>query len=215
MFIMVDNNTRYCMTSTHFNKSAETILAQIKKNIQYVETQFDRKVREINSDRGTEFTNDQIAEYFVSKGIHHIFSGTQDHAANGRAERYIRTIITDAITLLRQSNLCIKFWEYAVNSATDVRNCLENHSTGQLPLKAISGQPVKVRFMSFLPFGEQGIILNHKYSKLKQPGLSAIILCKDPDRHGYKLFVPSTKKIVTSSNYRLSNYAKDPILRNT
>ncbi|KOG98498.1 integrase catalytic domain-containing protein DI49_2906 [Saccharomyces eubayanus] len=215
MFIMVDNNTRYCMTSTHFNKSAETILAQIKKNIQYVETQFDRKVREINSDRGTEFTNDQIAEYFVSKGIHHIFSGTQDHAANGRAERYIRTIITDAITLLRQSNLCIRFWEYAVNSATDVRNCLENHSTGQLPLKAISGQPVKVRFMSFLPFGEQGIILNHKYSKLKQPGLSAIILCKDPNRHGYKLFVPSTKKIVTSSNYTLSNYAKDPILRNT
>ena len=147
MLIMVDNNTRYCMTSTHFNKNAETILAQIRKNIQYVETQFDRKVREINSDRGTEFTNDQIEEYFISKGIHHILTSTQDHAANGRAERYIRTIVTDATTLLRQSNLRVKFWEYAVTSATNIRNCLEHKSTGKLPLKAISRQPVTVRLM--------------------------------------------------------------------
>ncbi|CAI4054592.1 uncharacterized protein SKDI_01G0670 [Saccharomyces kudriavzevii IFO 1802] len=215
MLIMVDNNTRYCITSTHFNKNAETILAQIKKNIQYVETQFDRKVREINSDQGTEFTNDQIAKYFVSKGIHHIFSATQDHAANGRAERYIRTIVTDATTLLKHSNLRIKFWEYAVTSATNVRNCLENKTTGQLPLKAISSQPVKVRFMSFLPFGEQGIIWNHKHNKLEPSGLSAIILCKDPNSHGYKFFVPSIKKIVTSDNYTIPDYAVDPILRNT
>lgn len=215
MFIMVDNNTRYCMTSTHFNKNAETILAQIKKNIQYVETQFDRKVRKINSDQGTEFTNDQIAEYFVSKGIHHIFSATQDHAANGRAERHIRTIVTDATTLLKHSNLRIKFWEYAVTSATNVRNCLENKATGQLPLKAISSQPVKVRFMSFLPFGEQGIIWNHNHNKLKPSGLRAIILCKDPNSHGYKFFVPSLKKIVTSDNYTIPDYAVDPILRNT
>ena len=190
-------------------------MAQIKKNIQYVETQFDRKVREINSDQGTEFTNDQIAKYFVSKGIHHIFSATQDHAANGRAERYIRTIVTDATTLLKHSNLRIKFWEYAVISATNVRNCLENKTTGQLPLKAISSQPVKVRFMSFLPFGEQGIIWNHNHNKLKPSGLSAIILCKDPNSHGYKFFVPSIKKIVTSDNYTIPDYAVDPILRNT
>lgn len=215
MFIMVDNNTRYCMTSTHFNKNAETILAQIKKNIQYVETQFDRKVRKINSDQGTEFTNDQIAKYFVSKGIHHIFSTTQDHAANGRAERYIRTIVTDATTLLKHSNLRIKFWEYAVTSATNVRNCLENKTTGQLPLKAISSQPVKVRFMSFLPFGEQGIIWNHNHNKLKPSGFNAIVLCKDANSYGYKFFVPSIKKIVTSDNYTIPDYAVDPILRNT
>lgn len=107
---MVDESTGYCITSTHFNRNAETILAQIKKNIQYVESQFDRKVKEINSDQGNEFTNDQIEKYLVSKGIRHIFSATQDYAANGRAERYIRTIVTDATTLLKHSNLRIKFW---------------------------------------------------------------------------------------------------------
>lgn len=215
MLIMVDNNTRYCMTSTHFNKNAETILAQIRKNIQYVETQFDRKVREINSDRGTEFTNDQIEEYFISKGIHHILTSTQDHAANGRAERYIRTIITDATTLLRQSNLRVKFWEYAVTSATNIRNCLEHKSTGKLPLKAISRQPVTVRLMSFLPFGEKGIIWNHNHKKLKPSGLPSIILCKDPNSYGYKFFIPSKNKIVTSDNYTIPNYTMDGRVRNT
>ena len=215
MFIMVHNNTKYCITSTHFNKNAETVLAQIKKNIQYVETQFDRKVREINSDQRTEFTNDQIAKYFVSKGVRHILSVTYDQAANGVAERYTRTIITDAITLLRHSNLRFKFWEYAVTSATDLRNCLENKNTGQLPLKAISSQPVKVRFMSFLPFGEQGVVWDHNHKKPKQRGLTAILLCKDPNSQGYKFFVPSIKKVLTSSNYTLSNNVVDPLLRNT
>ena len=102
-----------------------------------------------------------------------------------------------------------------VTSATNIRNCLEHKSTGKLPLKAISRQPVTVRLMSFLPFGEKGIIWNHNHKKLKPSGLPSIILCKDPNSYGYKFFIPSKNKIVTSDNYTIPNYTMDGRVRNT
>lgn len=98
------------MVSTHCHKEAEEINVQIIHNIKFVETQFDRKVKQFISDKGTEFTNAVLKESLKELGIQLILIPAQDHSANARAEKNIRTVITDVRILLLQANLSINFW---------------------------------------------------------------------------------------------------------
>lgn len=57
MLVMVDNVSRYIITTTHKTKEKEEIGKQISKNINRIEKQFERSVKELVSDKGKEFGN--------------------------------------------------------------------------------------------------------------------------------------------------------------
>ena len=100
MLLMVDNVSRYIIITTHRNKDSETITEQVRKNIALIKTQFNRTIKEFIMDKGSEFTNPLFKTLLENHGIRPIYTATQDHSANARAERNIRTIITDVRTLL-------------------------------------------------------------------------------------------------------------------
>lgn len=109
MLLMVDNTSRYIIATTHKNKEGNTISDQVIHNISYIERQFGRTVKEIIVDKGTEFTNSIPTEELKNKGIILRTTPTQDHGSNRRAERNIRTVMTDVRTILVQSRLQAKF----------------------------------------------------------------------------------------------------------
>ena len=80
-------------------------------------------VKEIIMDRGKEFDNKNMIKLFDKFGIDYKFTSIQDHAANSRAERNIRTITSDIKTLHIQSYLSKWSWSYAAEVARNVRDC--------------------------------------------------------------------------------------------
>ena len=71
MLVMVDNVSRYMIVSTRVTKDANTIINQIEKNIRQIHTQFGRKVRELLTDRGTEFCNEHMKALEYNFGFVH------------------------------------------------------------------------------------------------------------------------------------------------
>ena len=114
VIIMIDNVSRYMIVSTHVTKDANTIINQIEKNIRQIHTQFGRKVKELLSDRGTEFCNEHMKTLEFKFGFVHRKASPQDHCEP--AERAIQTIEADIRTLLLQSGVCIKYWPCAAQS---------------------------------------------------------------------------------------------------
>ncbi|GMM59159.1 hypothetical protein DAKH74_057760 [Maudiozyma humilis] len=103
--IMVDNVSRFMFCNTFREKESVPVVDAIMKNVHLVEKQYNRKVKELVMDRGSEFTNDYLKEFTDEMGITRRFSSTQDHAANGRADKTIQTLTQDVKTLLVQSRL--------------------------------------------------------------------------------------------------------------
>ena len=206
MLLMVDNVSKYIMVTTHSHKDAEEIKVQILHNIKFVETQFDRKVKQIISDKGTEFTNAALKEALKELGIQLILTPTQDHSSNARAERNIRTIITDARTMLLQSRMQLKFWKYAVHAAADIRNCSLNRTINEAPLRIISKIKPVIQLRSFLPFGAPALLWEPIKSKLKPPTIQGLVLCKDKNGFGYWFYIPKTRKIISTTNYYMPSF---------
>lgn len=210
MLVMVDNVSRFLMTSFHKKKDQHTISQQIIENINKIETQSGRKVKEIRSDRGTEFYNSMLKDMLNSKGIIQTFTTTQDHAANARAERMIRTISGDIRTLLTQTAMPLKMWHYAARAATDVRNSIFNKQIKTSPVKMLHKEKIKVLLRSFIPFGAPAIIWQPTSNKQKPTGEIARSLCKNPEGDGYLFYVPNKRnnKIIASNNYTLMDTRK-------
>ena len=209
MLIMIDSVSRFMIVTTHSKKTQNEIGTQIEKNIKWIEKQFDTQVKELLMDRGKEFDN-QIVESMASReGISIIYTSTEDHAANSRSERGIRTIIEDTRTLLLQSRLPLRFWTYAARAAANVRNCLYNKNVGESPLLNLSNHKTKINLRSFLPFGAPAMIKDHTIHKTRAPGKKAITLAKDPKGYGYHFYIPKDRKIISTTNYVLPDYTID------
>ncbi|XP_004179153.2 uncharacterized protein TBLA_0B08195, partial [Henningerozyma blattae CBS 6284] len=135
------------------------------------------------------------------------FTSTQNHSANARVERTIRTIITDTRTLLLQAKLPLKFWHYAAKASAEVRNCTYNKNTKDAPLNVISELPVKIILRNFLPFGAPATIWNHKSKKTSAPSLQAVVLSKDPQSFGYFFYIPKENRVITTTNFKIPDYS--------
>ena len=206
LLVMVDSVSRFVIATTHVKKNKNEIGEQIGYNINWIEKQFDTKVKELIMDRGKEFDNELVERIAHENGINIIYTSTEDHQANGRAERGIRTIIEDTRTLLLQSRLPLRFWTYAAKAAVNVRNCVYNKNVGESPLMNISKNKVKIKLRSFIPFGAPALVWDHRSKKTEAPGKRAITLSKDPKGFGYYFYVPKERKIISTTNYILPDY---------
>lgn len=198
MLVMVDNVSRFIVTTTDKSKDREEIGSQIITNINPIEKQFERSVKELVSDQGREFDNHLLKEMLDERGIVLKMTSTQDHSANARAERTIRTITTDIKTLLLQSELSVSFWSYAAKAATDIRNYTFNAQVNDTSINMLSKEKIMIRLRSFLPFGAPAIIWKDTKNKQRSPGVSALTLCKDPAGLGYLFYLTNDRKVFQS-----------------
>ncbi|CAA7015079.1 unnamed protein product [Microthlaspi erraticum] len=88
---------------------------QLKNFINLVERQFEKQVKTIRSDNGTEFIC--LSEYFQGKGIVHETSCVGTPQQNGRVERKHRHILNVARALRFTANLPIEFWGECIITA--------------------------------------------------------------------------------------------------
>ena len=123
-FILIDDFTRRYFV--YFLKTKdETIEYFMEFKLRYEKaTEF--KIKNIRTDNGTEFVNKEFENFLKNEGIRHQLTVPYSPQSNGVAERYNRSLIETARTLLLDSELPTEFWAEAVATAAYLKNCTPN-----------------------------------------------------------------------------------------
>ncbi|KAL1194230.1 Retrovirus-related Pol polyprotein from transposon RE1 [Cardamine amara subsp. amara] len=112
----------------------------IRNFMTLIKRQFNKEVKVVRSDNGTEFTS--LTKEFRELGIIHQTSCVGTPQQNGRVERKHRHILNVARSLLFQSSLPIKFWGESVLTAAYLINRTPSRVlNGKTPFELIYGKP--------------------------------------------------------------------------
>ena len=120
VFVIVDDYSRY--TWVIFLKNKSDTFKHFKSFVKRIQKSKGLKVKNIRSDHGGEFKNNDFEHFCTKKGINHNFSFPRTPQQNGVVERKNRTLQECARTLLNGSTLPKHFWAEAVATACYVLN---------------------------------------------------------------------------------------------
>lgn len=125
------NNNRYVVSFiddfTHFAviyliKSKDEVLDKFIEFAEMSSTHFEKRISCLRSDNGTEYTSNAFKKYCREKGIRQKYTVPYTPQQNGVAERFNRTIIEKARTMILEAKLQKRFWSEAVLAATYIVN---------------------------------------------------------------------------------------------
>src|SRR5271169_5359884 len=94
------------------NKSSLTVLNAFKEYQAWAERQSGHKIKEIRTDRGTEYMGD-IIKFVKSQGIEHNLTAGYSPQSNGVAEHINRMLFEMACTMLDASGAPLELWAEA------------------------------------------------------------------------------------------------------
>src|SRR5579862_9604022 len=122
------------------NKSASTVLSAFKEYQAWAERQTGHKIKEIRTDRGTEYMGEMI-KYVKCQGIEHNPTAGYSPQSNGVAERMNRTLFDMACTMIDASGAPYELWGEAVLAAAHIRNRIPTSTLdGKTPHEAWTGE---------------------------------------------------------------------------
>jgi hypothetical protein len=140
---------------------AVTVLMKQKSDVKHIvpdviamfERQSNSSVMRFRTDRGGEFMNHDLNQYFRSHGILHETTAGYSSESNGVAERLLRTLMDKARSMLKASGSPNSFWGYALIMANQLHNWIPvNTRTNQTsPHMAFHGSAPNLSFLQ--PFG--------------------------------------------------------------
>ncbi|MBW0512383.1 hypothetical protein O181_052098 [Austropuccinia psidii MF-1] len=141
---VVDQATSYKVVQLLKNKSDafEQFTVAKKK----METQQDRSLKRLISDRGGEFLNSHFKQLSDECGFTHVFSPAYTPEPNAFAERANHTILEKARCMLNGSKLPNSYWAKAVSTATLLSNYIptpSRHNHSPHAMKVVISKYVK------------------------------------------------------------------------
>nr|GFB02318.1 putative ribonuclease H-like domain-containing protein [Tanacetum cinerariifolium] len=120
IMVIVDDYSRY--TWTFFIHSNDETLEVLKYFLTMIQRNLQAPVITIRTDRGTEFMNKTLNAFFKEEGIEHQTSTARTPEQNGVVERWNRTLVEAARTMLSASQLPLFFWAKAIATASYTQN---------------------------------------------------------------------------------------------
>lgn len=111
----IDEKSGYLWAFPLKEKTGEAVLAKFKEIDALIETQFNTRVKSIQSDNGKEFVNGGMTQYLTDRGIIHRLTAPHRHQMNGIAERINRTGSNAVRTILIDTGLPRTYWAEAYN----------------------------------------------------------------------------------------------------
>nr|GFB15254.1 retrovirus-related Pol polyprotein from transposon TNT 1-94 [Tanacetum cinerariifolium] len=112
VLVIVDDYSRY--TWTHFLRSKDETPEVLIDFLGLVQRGLHTQVRIVQTDKGTEFLNKTLHEYFASERIKHQTSVTRTPKQSGVVERRNRTLVEAARTMLSAAKVTLFFWAEAI-----------------------------------------------------------------------------------------------------
>jgi len=193
---IIDDSSRFTWVDLMRNKSkTRTHLIHF---VNYVENQFETKIKIIRSDNGQEF---KMNDFFNSKGIVHQTSCVETPEQNGIDERKHQHSLNVTGALIFQSNISTCFWSYAlvhvaflinVTPTPFLKNCT--------PHEKLYNNSYNFRNLKFFGCLCYMQTISAKRSKVEPRARSGIFFGFSPHTKGYVVFDLKSHAIKVSCN---------------
>lgn len=154
----------------------------------------------IRSDNGTEYTSKMFKDYCVENKIKQEFTVPETPEQNGVAERYNRTIVEMARSLLIEAQLPKVYWLRAVDTAAYIRNLVVRKDETKSAFEKFKARQPKTEHLK--RFGCLAFVKNRGKEKSKFDAKSKrhIFLGYEENSTAYVLQDLESKKRVTARN---------------
>lgn len=168
---------------------------------QYVKTQFNKYVKILRTDNGTEFLNKELASVLSSLGIVHQKSCVYTPQQNGKVERKHRHLLNTARALRFHAHLPVHIWGDCILTATYLIN--------RLPSTVLHGKsPYQVLFNEAPDYKHLRVFGSLCYAstapkstdKFASRATKCVMLGYPYGQNGYRVLDLSTKKVFISRN---------------
>jgi transposase InsO family protein len=121
-----DDASRHC--TIRFLKDKTEAFDRIKDYVALVENKLGRPPKYMRFDSGSEYVNHKVRSFCASKGIEVQFTAPYSHEQHGIAERFNRTLIELARSMLIAKGLPVRLWAEAVSYAAYIRNRVQTRA---------------------------------------------------------------------------------------
>ncbi|KAE8961409.1 hypothetical protein PR001_g30051, partial [Phytophthora rubi] len=155
----------------------------------------DSRVREINTDGGGEFWNDEIDDWYKLHGIEHARKPKSTSHLN-LCERSHQTITGMQKTMMTDSGFPISFWVDAVQTAVYIKNRVFTRAIGKTPYEAMWGRQPDlhhIRRFGCLAYAHNKVGPSRK--KFAPNSKVGFVLGYQEGRLGCKLYYPDTRAV--------------------
>ena len=106
----------------HFLRSKAEVFSRFKEYAAKIKSETGREIDILRTDNGGEYTSVEFESWLRANGITHQTSSARTPEQNGVAERYNRTIIESARSMILSSNLGQELWAEATACAVYLQN---------------------------------------------------------------------------------------------
>lgn len=199
--IFVDDYTRY--TEVYFIRNKNEVIDIFKMYKAQVENNTGYKIKNLQSDNGTEYCNKKFDEFLWKHGIKRRFTVPYTPQQNGIAERKIRSLVETARCNLLQSNLPPSFWAEAINTANYIRNrCPSNGINGEIPYEKWTNSKLNLKHLEI--FGSPVYVLNKTPNKNKfEPrSIRGIFVGYSDTAKAYRIYIPNKRNVIFSRDVK-------------
>ncbi|GJU62354.1 retrovirus-related pol polyprotein from transposon TNT 1-94 [Tanacetum coccineum] len=213
VLVIVDDYSRY--TWTHFLRSKDETPEILIDFLTLVQRGLHAQIRIVQTDKGTGFLNKTLHAYFTKEGIRHKTSTAQTPEQNGVVEKWNRTLVGAARTMLSVANIPLYFWAEAIATTCFTQNrslVIPRHEKTHYHI--INGQKSSVKF--FYIFGSLCYIVRdgENLDKVKEKGDACIFVRYSTQSRAYRVFNKRTRVIVETIHanfYELPLMASDHV----
>nr|GFB99361.1 hypothetical protein [Tanacetum cinerariifolium] len=202
VLVIIDDYSRY--TWTHFLRSKDETPKVLIDFLRLVQRGLQAQVRMVRTDKGTKFINQTLHAYFAAEGIQHQTSVAQTPEQNDVVERWNRTLVEAARTMLSAAKVLLFFWAEAIATACFTQNrslVIPRHE--KTPYHIINERKPSVKF--FYIFGSVRYIVRdgENLDKMKEKGDECIFVGYSTQSRAYRVFNKRTKVIMESIHVNL------------
>lgn len=198
MVTFIDDRTHFSVVYIIERKSE--VFGLFKEYMAMATTHFERKMARIRFDNGGEYISNEFKAFCRDNGIRMEYTVPETPEQNGVAERFNRTLLDKARSMVEESNLPKSFWSEALLTA--------NYVTNRSPTRALKSDrnctPAELWFGSkpnvskLRVFGCAAFSHIPKSKRRKMDARSKKCIMVGYATNGYRLYDISAKKIFIS-----------------
>ena len=170
-------------------KKKRHVAKAMKEVITQLETRTGKKVKILQTDRGSEYVNAEMKDFCKKKGIVHRLSVAYTPEQNGAAERLNRTLQDRARSMLVDAHLPKELWGEAVNTANYIRNRSPAGDRDRTPWELFYGIKPDVSHLRVFGSTAYAKLPEQKRQKFDPKSRRGIFVGYEDNTKGYRLLI--------------------------
>ncbi|KMQ89069.1 integrase core domain protein [Lasius niger] len=174
-------------------------VTRFKEYKRLIANKFGRPIKVLRSDNGREYTNQELKEYLITRGICFETTAPYTPQQNGKSERDNRTIVESVRTMIQAKDLSLLLWAEAVSMAVYVLNrTLSSANDEKTSYKIWKGKAPSVSHLRV--FGSDPFMhIDKQFRKKFDPKVKKLIMVGyQGDSTNYRLYDLSTRRVSVS-----------------